>query len=418
MVRRSSTAVIGIVLALVGVGAAGSAASAASTMSLVVSQSTAFSVLGHSCGGIQEQAFATGFDPTSGFPVGDVHLQTRCGGSGRGGGYHSTTYAAWVGVTWDFTGALVSYGVLSAAPPTDPGFSAFDDHGNEVANIANNAYLTLAPTFVPAPRVTGVSVSSGPASGGTTLTITGTGFTGATGVTFGGTPAASFVINGDVSIVAVTGQGPAGTIDVTVTSAGGTSVPSATDHFTYIAAPSVTRLSPNRGPIAGGTAVTIAGAHLGGAVGVAFGDTRVGFTVNSDSSITAVSPVGETPDAVHVTVTTSGGTSATSATDQFTYNAPRPTLSVSPRSGAPGAAINVSGNRFTAGETVKVSYMTGLRAPHVVSVALCHARAAANGTFACKAHAPKTGAGARGAHKIIGSGTTPLTKASAVFTVT
>ena len=51
--------------------------------SLLVPQSIAFSVLGHSCGGIQEQALATGFDATSGYPTGDVYVQTRCGGSGR-----------------------------------------------------------------------------------------------------------------------------------------------------------------------------------------------------------------------------------------------------------------------------------------------------------------------------------------------
>ncbi len=42
-------------------------------------------------------------------------------------------------------------------------------------------------TFVPAPTVTGLAPTSGPASGGTSVVITGTGFTGATAVQFGGT---------------------------------------------------------------------------------------------------------------------------------------------------------------------------------------------------------------------------------------
>src|SRR5262249_34507777 len=146
----------------------------------------AFSVLGHSCGGIQEQAFATGFDSTTG-PTGDVHVQTRCGGSGRGGGYHVTTYAAWIGVTWDYTGAVVSYGVLSTAPTVDATFAASDQHGNEVYNQSNAAFLVLADGFTPTPRVTAASPSIGPASGGTAVTITGTGFTAATHVRFGGT---------------------------------------------------------------------------------------------------------------------------------------------------------------------------------------------------------------------------------------
>ena len=110
----------------------------------------AFGVLGRSCGGIQEQAFATGFDATSGYPTGDVYVQTRCGGSGRGGGYHTTTYSAWVGVAWDYTGAVVSFSTLSSVPVTDPVLASFDAAGNELYNSSGGAYLTLADTFVPA----------------------------------------------------------------------------------------------------------------------------------------------------------------------------------------------------------------------------------------------------------------------------
>jgi cysteine-rich repeat protein len=291
----------------------------ASPTSLLVPQSAAFAVLGHSCGGIQEQAFATGFDPASGDPTGDVHLSTRCGGSGRGGGYHTTTYSAWVGTVWDLTGALVSYVVLSGAPTVDPMFSAFDQYGNEVYNQSNSAYLVLAPGFVPAPRVTGVSPTSGPATGGTTLTITGTGFTGTTGVNFGGTAAASFTMNGDTSITAVSPKASGGTVDVTVTTAGGTSSASSNDQFTFVTAPTVSGISPDSGPVNGGTLVTITGANFIDVTGVNFGEDPAGFTVNDDASITAVSPAIEAPDTVDVTVVTVGGMSARTAADVFTY---------------------------------------------------------------------------------------------------
>lgn len=49
-------------------------------------------------------------------------------------------------------------------------------------------------TFLPTPTVTSVSPSSGLAAGGNTVTITGTGFTGATAVTFDGTPAVPFTV--------------------------------------------------------------------------------------------------------------------------------------------------------------------------------------------------------------------------------
>src|SRR6266404_925890 len=108
MSRKTLLAVCALILSVGAFGAA------AAPVSLLVPQATAFSILGHSCGGIQEQAFATGFDSTTGYPTGDVYLQTRCGGSGRGGGYHITTYSAWIGVTWDYTGAVVASGVVPA----------------------------------------------------------------------------------------------------------------------------------------------------------------------------------------------------------------------------------------------------------------------------------------------------------------
>ena len=130
---------------------------AATPVSLLLSQSTAFSFLGHSCGGIQEKSFATGFEPASGYPAGDVYLQTRCGGSGRGGGYHTTTYTAWVGVTWDFAGVTLSATRLSAAPVVDPVLSVTYANGDQVYNSLNRAFLVvpapLAPTVLAAVQV-------------------------------------------------------------------------------------------------------------------------------------------------------------------------------------------------------------------------------------------------------------------------
>ena len=141
---------------------------ASGALSLLIPQSTAFSYLGHSCGGIQEQAFATGFDTATGYPTGDVYVQTRCGGSGRGGGYHTTTYSAWIGVTWDFAGGVRSSARLAAAPVVSPTFSATDVNGDQLYNVLNavnvapsscsvgnttycfyRAYLTVAPPGAP-----------------------------------------------------------------------------------------------------------------------------------------------------------------------------------------------------------------------------------------------------------------------------
>ena len=351
MARKTMVALVGVVAALLMTAGAETPASAASPISLLLPQGSAFSVLGHSCGGIQEQAFATGFDPTSGFPTGDVYMQTRCGGSGRGGGYHVTTYSAWVDATWDYTGALVSFGVLTTAPTVDPTFSAFDSFGNEVVNQSNQAHLIWAATFVPPPRVTGVSVTIGPASGGTSLTITGTGLTAATAVDFGDTAAASFTGNGDTSITATSPEASAGTVDLTVTTAGGTSSTSSIDQFTFVAAPVVTGISPDSGPYTGGTMVTITGANLSDATAVTFGEDLVGFFVNDDSSITAYSPGVDGPDTAAVTVTTIGGTSPRTPNARFTFTAvPAPSVTgVSPGSGTinGGTTVLITGANLT-----------------------------------------------------------------------
>jgi hypothetical protein len=171
--------------------------------------------------------------------------------------------------------------------------------------------------YIVAPAVTGVSPTSGPAAGGTLVTITGTGFTGATAVDFGTTAATDVTV---VSSTKVTADSPAGsgTVDVTVTTPGGTSVTSSADKFTYAVVPAVTGLSPAGGTETGGTLVTITGTGFTGATAVDFGTTAAtDVTVVSSTTITADSPAGS--GVVDVTVTTPGGTSAKSPADQYTY---------------------------------------------------------------------------------------------------
>ena len=121
------------------------------------------------------------------------------------------------------------------------------------------------------PTITNVNPNTGPAAGGTSVTITGTNLNGATAVR----PvlaAGSFTVNGATQITATSPAGT-GTVDVTVTTPGGTSAPSSADQFGYVSAPTVTGINPITGPPAGGTSVTITGTNLNGATAVRFGDT-------------------------------------------------------------------------------------------------------------------------------------------------
>ncbi|OWK43391.1 FG-GAP repeat domain-containing protein [Fimbriiglobus ruber] len=92
--------------------------------------------------------------------------------------------------------------------------------------------------YVGAPVVSGVSPSTGLATGGTTVTITGTNLSDATTVDFGGVEA-TIVSDTATQVVATSPAGTAGVVDVTVTTVGGTSVVSSADQFIYAAVPPV-----------------------------------------------------------------------------------------------------------------------------------------------------------------------------------
>jgi len=107
--------------------------------------------------------------------------------------------------------------------------------------LAAVATLAGRPGILPAaaaggPTVAGVGPDTGPLAGGTAVVITGAGLSGATGVSFGSVPAASFSVSSDTQIVATAPPAAGiGSVPVTVTTPGGTSPAVATDQFTYSA---------------------------------------------------------------------------------------------------------------------------------------------------------------------------------------
>lgn len=88
----------------------------------------------------------------------------------------------------------------------------------------------------PSPVVSQLQPSSGTAGGGTTVVITGSGFTGATAVSFGPNTSSAFTVDSDTTITASAPVG-ASAVDVTVTAGGGVSPVSVGDQFTYIGGP-------------------------------------------------------------------------------------------------------------------------------------------------------------------------------------
>ncbi|MFJ9915100.1 IPT/TIG domain-containing protein [Actinacidiphila glaucinigra] len=202
-------------------------------------------------------------------------------------------------------------------------------------------------TYLVQPVLVSLSPTQGPASGGTTVVLTGSGFGGASAVRFGSTAATSFTVNSATQITAVAPAG-SGAVAVTVTAPGGTSNAVT---YTYLVQPVLVSLSPTQGPASGGTTVVLTGSGFGGASDVRFGSTAAtSFTVNSATQITAVAPAGS--GAVAVTVTTPGGT--TGPVYFFYLSAPF-LISVSP-SGGPasgGTTVILTGTDLSGATAVR-----------------------------------------------------------------
>jgi hypothetical protein len=224
----------------------------------------------------------------------------------------------------------------------------------QVSVVAPNATTGVEAQMVAGtlPTVTSVTPNSGPA--GTTVTITGSGFTGATQVLFGFTTP-PFAVVSDTEIMTVSQMAPAGQVDVQVTTPEGTSEATMADKFTNTSGtgtiPTVTSLTPNTGPVSGNTPVTITGSGFTGATNVQFGANSPPFTVVSDSEITTTSPMAP-PGQVDVQVTTPAGTSMPTMADKFTYESVSNTPTVSslnPSSGpaAGGTVVTITGTNLS-----------------------------------------------------------------------
>jgi hypothetical protein len=169
-----------------------------------------------------------------------------------------------------------------------------------------------------APVVKQVIPNVGPLGGCDTVALIGWGYTGVSAVTFGSQPAGSFVVISDTTVRVMAPPGAAGTVDIRVTTPLGTSAVRTGDRYTYADVGAVTVVTPNRGTSQGGTKVVISGSGFTHVTSVQFGSSAAGYSINSDTSITALSPPGT--GSVNITVTTPQGTSAISSADVFFYS--------------------------------------------------------------------------------------------------
>ncbi|MDQ6719460.1 MAG: IPT/TIG domain-containing protein [Candidatus Dormibacteraeota bacterium] len=197
----------------------------------------------------------------------------------------------------------------------------------------------------PLPTITGFSPTSG--MGGTSVVITGTGFTGASAVAFNGT-AATYAVTDDSDITASVPAG-ATTGTIRVTTPGGFVDSSATFTVNTSPPPTITSFNPTSGVV--GTSVVITGSGFTGATAVAFnGTSQPTYTVDNDTQITTTVPSGATTGTIRVT--TPGAFVDSSAS--FTVNpSPAPTItSFNPTSGSVGTSVVITGTGFTGASAV------------------------------------------------------------------
>jgi hypothetical protein len=226
---------------------------------------------------------------------------------------------------------------------------------DEVVVTDANGTSSGGPSYTyvppPPPKVTKITPTSGPSTGATKVTITGTGFVSPATVTIGN-EAKSVVVASATKITATTVATPVGPDEVVVTDANGTS--SGGPSYTYVPPPppKVTKITPTSGPSAGATKVTITGTGFVSPATVKIGNEATSVVVASATKITAktaATPVGSD----EVVVTDANGTST--GGPSFTYIGPAVT-SIAPTSGptAGGTPVTIKGSGFVTGATVTI----------------------------------------------------------------
>jgi len=176
------------------------------------------------------------------------------------------------------------------------------------------------PTSAAAPVITSISPNHGTQAGGTPVTLSGHGFTGATFAAVAGVNLTSFVVVNDTTITGVTAfhSPPGSGLDVT-TSGGGLLAGGWT--YDAVSTPTVTAISPTHGTQLGGTFVTITGTNFLTAfkAGIDNGGLLDSFAVIDDMHVSGFTKPGSPAGPADVAVTNLAGTGILSL--GFTYDA-------------------------------------------------------------------------------------------------
>jgi len=226
----------------------------------------------------------------------------------------------------------------------------------EVESENGASRLPGAFRYYGAPDLAARSPVSGPAAGGTTVVLTGSGFrtdvVGANAVHFGGAAARSVTTVDDGRVRAVSPVGlPGSEVDLVLANSNGSDVLVAS--FRYHQEPVLAAVAPASAPATGGTSVTLTGQGFArdsaGPPTVLFGDqAAVGVLVLDDTTLTCLVPEGASGSAVPVVLNNRNGSTRESIA--FRYHTSPLLLAALPAHGfsGGGARIELQGLGFQA----------------------------------------------------------------------
>ncbi len=231
-----------------------------------------------------------------------------------------------------------------------------------------NAY-TVNPPPTPAPTLTSVSPTSGPANQNTTITLNGTNFVSGATVKLGTLNLSGVTFVSATQVRAVVASGTAqGVYGLSVTNPDNQSatLPNAYTVSAPIVqpAPTLTSVSPNNGPTNQSISITLTGTNFAAGATVKLGTLSLGsITLVSSTQLRAVVSANTAAQGVYsLTVTNSDGQSAT-LTNAYTVTPPpvAPTISqITPNvvTNSTATTVTISGTNFVGPVTITLSGTT------------------------------------------------------------
>ncbi len=250
---------------------------------------------------------------------------------------------------------------------------------------AGNQYFTVAvPVAATAPTITSFSPASGPV--GTTVTVTGTNFTGATSASVNGTAGTNLMVMSATSVMFDVAAGST-TGPVRVTTAGGTAT-SATNFTVVVLAPvpTIASISPTTGPSGTAVTVTVTGTGFTASSVAQLNGTAYPTTFGSATSVSFVVPASLAAGTYALTVFNAPPAGGTSNSVNFVLTAPvlTPTIaSFTPATGPVGTVVTVTGTNLTGATaaTVNGTPATGVSASSATSLTLTVPAGATSGVI-------------------------------------